>query len=107
MAQLLSILLDNGVKYTAPGGRIDLTLARGEKEVRLQVKNTPAQTPEGDLSRLFDRFYRGDPARTQKSGGYGIGLSAAQAIVRAWQGTIGAGTEGEDTVALTVELPGL
>lgn len=107
MAQLLSILLDNAVKYTAPGGRIDLTLARAGNVVRLQVKNTPAQTPEGDLSRLFDRFYRGDPARTQKGGGYGIGLSAAQAIVRAWRGTIGAGTEGEDTVALTVELPGL
>lgn len=107
MAQLLSILLDNGVKYTAPGGRIDLTLARGEKGVRLQVKNTPAQTPEGDLSRLFDRFYRGDPARTQKGGGYGIGLSAAQAIVRAWRGTITAGMEGEDRVVFTVELPGL
>ena len=105
MAQLLSILLDNAVKYTDPGGSIALILAKEGNAVCLQVRNAPAQVPEGELSHLFDRFYRGDPARTQRSGGYGIGLSAAQAIVQAWKGTIGARMEGEDTVVFTVRVP--
>lgn len=102
MVQLLSVLLDNGVKYTEEGGSIRLTLTREGNTVRLQVRNGPTQVPEGDLSRLFDRFCRGDPARSQKTGGYGIGLSAAQAIVQAWQGTIGVRAEGEDTLVFTV-----
>lgn len=103
LTQLLSILLDNGVKYTDPGGTITVVLARSGKGVRLVVTNGPARLPE-DPARLFDRFYRGDPARTQQGGGYGIGLSAAQAIVRAWKGTIRADAEGE-RVVFTVELP--
>lgn len=102
MVQLLSVLLDNGVKYTEEGGSIRLTLAREGNTVRLQVRNGPTQVPEGDLSRLFDRFCRGDPARSQRTGGYGIGLSAAQAIVQAWKGTIGVRAEGEDTLVFTV-----
>lgn len=87
MTQLLSILLDNAVKYTDSGGQIALTLERAGAGVCLRVRNAPARLPE-DVSRLFDRFYRGDPARTQKNGGYGIGLSAAKAIVQAWKGSI-------------------
>ncbi len=102
MVQLLSVLLDNGVKYTEPGGSVRLTLTKEGSTIRLQVRNSPTQVPEGDLSRLFDRFCRGDPARSQKTGGYGIGLSAAQAIVQAWQGTIAAQAEGEDTMLFTV-----
>lgn len=104
MTQLLSILLDNAVKYTAANGEIAVALRREGTRTKVQVKNRPAQIPPGDLSRLFDRFYRGDPARTQTSGGYGIGLSAAQAIVQAWKGTITAQREGEDTMVFTVTL---
>jgi signal transduction histidine kinase len=67
------------------------------------VRNTPAHLPEGDTQRLFDRFYRGDPARTQKSGGYGIGLSAARAIAETWKGTLTARQEGE-TAIFTLKL---
>lgn len=102
MVQLLSILLDNGVKYTEPGGEIALTLTQEGSRLRLRVTNGPTQVPAGDLSRLFDRFYRGDPARNQKSGGYGIGLSAAQAIVQGWHGTIAAEAAGENTMVFTV-----
>ena len=105
MSQLLSVLLDNGVKYTEPNGHIGVTLARAGTHALLQVRNSPANLPE-DPAQLFDRFYRGDPARTQTTGGYGIGLSAARAMVEAWQGTIRAGMEGEDTVVFTVSLPG-
>ena len=102
MVQLLSILLDNGMKYTEPGGEIALTLTQEGSRLRLRVTNGPTQVPAGDLSRLFDRFYRGDPARNQKSGGYGIGLSAAQAIVQGWHGTIAAEAAGENTMVFTV-----
>ena len=102
MVQLLTVLLDNGVKYTESGGTVSLTLTKEGSAIRLQVRNSPTQVPEGDLSRLFDRFGRGDPARSQKTGGYGIGLSAAQAIVQAWQGTITAQAEGADTMVFTV-----
>ena len=104
MTQLLSILLDNAVKYTEPQGVITLALRPEGTGVVLQVKNTPAQVPQGDLSRLFDRFYRADAARSQRTGGYGIGLSAAQAIVQAWKGTISAHREGEQTMVFTVTL---
>lgn len=105
MSQLLSILLDNAVKYTEPEGRIGMTLCQEGQRVLLRVSNGPARLT-GDPSRLFERFYRGDPARTQKTGGSGIGLSAARAITDTWQGTIRAGMEGEDTVVFTVSLPG-
>ena len=69
------------------------------------MKNSPARLEEGaDPDRFFERFYRGDPAHSQKTGGCGIGLAAAQAIVTAWKGTISAAREGEDTVVFTVRF---
>ena len=79
-----------------------MSLQKDGKKVRLRVRNGPTQIPDGDLSRMFDRFFRGDLARTQKGGGYGIGLSAAQAIVGAWGGTITATVEGKNTMVFTV-----
>lgn len=105
LEQLLSILLDNGVKYTEPGGRVDLALEDTRGSACLRVKNSPARLEEGaDPDRFFERFYRGDPAHSQKTGGCGIGLAAAQAIVTAWKGTISAAREGEDTVVFTVRF---
>lgn len=101
MAQLISILLDNAVKYTESGGVIHLCLEREGKGLCLRVKNGPAQMPR-EPTRLFERFYRGDPARTQGTGGCGVGLSAAQAIVQAWKGTLSAEAEGEDTMVFTL-----
>ena len=86
--QLFSILLDNAVKYTPPQGLVHIQLEQQDGKTRLQVSNTCPQTPEADLERLFDRFYRGDSARTQSSGGYGIGLSAARAIAQAHGGSV-------------------
>lgn len=84
--QLMTVLLDNAVKYTESGGTIRAKLSGNEKNITLSIANTcePIDHPE----KLFDRFYRGDSARTQKNGGYGIGLSVAQAIVELHKGTI-------------------
>ena len=88
LEQLLSLLLDNAVKYTGPGGRIRLSVKQEGKRARLCLENTCHQLPTVPPEKLFDRFYRGDSARTQKNGGYGIGLSVAQAIAELHKGSI-------------------
>lgn len=86
IVQLMTVLLDNAVKYTVSGGMIRAKLSGNEKNITLSIANTcePIDHPE----KLFDRFYRGDSARTQKNGGYGIGLSVALAIAELHKGTI-------------------
>ena len=86
--QLLYILMENAVKYTDTQGTIWIRLQRQEKTVELAIENTCSSLPPVPPDKLFDRFYRGDAARTQKSGGYGIGLSVARAIVSANGGTL-------------------
>lgn len=88
MEQLLSILLDNAVKYTNQGGTIWISLRREDKRVRFSVQNTCETLPDAPPEKLFDRFYRSDAARTQKTGGYGIGLAVAQSIAAANRGTL-------------------
>ena len=102
MKQLLSILLDNAVKYCPDGGVLAVSLRR-EGKALLRVANTVADQ-SADPSRLFDRFYRSDDSRSRETGGYGIGLSAAQAIVRLHKGSITAAYEG-DQLVFTVRLP--
>lgn len=88
LEQLLSILLDNAVKYADEGGTVWISLRREERRVRLIVQNTCRALPDAPPEKLFDRFYRSDTARTQKSGGYGIGLAVARSIVSANRGTL-------------------
>ena len=100
MGQLLSILLDNAVKYCPAGGALRLSLRQEDKAV-LRLRNTVEDTV--DTERIFDRFYRADSARSQKGGGFGIGLSAAEAIVRLHKGEISASCENGE-IEFTVRL---
>lgn len=103
--QLVSVLLDNACKYTPDQGTISLRLCTEGNKVYLQVKNTCTEPPEKDLEKLFDRFYRGDAARTQSTGGYGIGLSAARAITQTHGGTITADyNKVEQVISFTVRI---
>ena len=86
--QLVSLLVDNAVKYTPEGGKIHIFWRKNGKKAEFSVQNTCDTLPEGDLNRLFDRFYRADVSRARESGGYGIGLSVAAAIVKAHKGKI-------------------
>ena len=92
--QLVSILTENAVKYADEGGEIAVKLftSHNGKETDLEVSNTCKEPPQGDLTKLFDRFYRDDSSRSrskgEKKGGYGIGLSIAQAIVRSHKSKI-------------------
>ena len=109
LAQLLSILFDNAVKYTPRGGRILIRSGAGRDQVIFTQSNSlsPQSQEDGpvreDPERLFDRFYRADADRSRKKGGYGIGLSAAKAIASANQGSIHAAYE-EDRLVFTVVL---
>ena len=103
MMQLFSILLDNAAKYTPNNGHIEADLSSKGKHTTFQIQNTCNDLREADLTKLFDRFYRCDSARTQKDGGYGIGLSAARAIVHANGGTITASAEA-GTILFVVRL---
>ncbi|QWT51871.1 sensor histidine kinase [Eubacterium sp. MSJ-33] len=104
MTQLLTILLDNAIKYSIEQADIVLTLAKRGKEVMLSCENTCEKLPDVEADRLFDRFYRSDAARTQKSGGYGIGLSVARAIVQNHKGKISAEYKDGNRIVFKVEL---
>lgn len=76
LQQLICILMDNAVKYAGEGGRVWVKLEGNY----LAIDNTCPEMPQGDLNRLFDRFYRADTSRSRQTGGYGMGLSIAQSI---------------------------
>ena len=85
--QMLSLLLDNAVQYANDGSTIVLRL-RQERDVVLELENRCTLPADLDPERLFDRFYRLDPARSRSSGGSGIGLTVARAIAQRHGGTL-------------------
>lgn len=101
--QLLDILLDNAVKYAAPGGSIRLTLDVSGKNAVLTVSNPGEPIPAEKLPHLFDRFYRVDDARTG-SPGFGLGLAIAQQLAQRHRGHITATSDAQST-RFTVTLP--
>lgn len=104
--QLTELLLDNALKYSPPGGTIDLTLSRQGRTATLTVTNATGTDIDPDqLPRLFDRFYRADASRNSETGGHGIGLSVAKAIVTAHGGSIRAISDGPRTFRIRASLP--
>ena len=98
---LLSVLLNNAIKYTPPGGFISLRI-RQEKRVVIQSENTCDSIESEELERLFERFYRAPQHRASHSGS-GLGLSIAQDIVSRYGGSIQA-AKGDGTILFTVEI---
>lgn len=106
LSQVVELLLDNATRYASDGSKIELALKkRSRGGVTLQVSNAVDAMPEGDLKRLFDRFYRADTSRNSQTGGSGVGLSVAQAIVEAHGGSIRAQALDAHTICFTVTLP--
>ena len=101
--QLVDILLDNAVKYAAPGGAIRLTLNAAGRNAVLAVENPGERIPAEKLSHLFDRFYRVDDARTGAAG-FGLGLAIARQITARHKGIIAAASD-ERATRFTVTLP--
>lgn len=105
LQQVLEILLDNGVKYTAPGGTVRVSLKRQGGGCLLRVEGPGEPISRTDLENIFRRFYRIDKAR-HRDGSYGLGLSIAESIVREHGGKIWA--ESENGInAFFVQLAGL
>ena len=90
--QLLDILLDNAVKYAAPGSPITLSLEKSRRGVVLRCGNRCAEPDSIDTGKLFDRFYQADPSRG--AGGFGVGLSIARGIAEGHHGAIRAALSG-------------
>ncbi len=103
--QLTSLLLDNALKYSPTGGTIALTLARQNKTLYLSCFNTTeTEIKPEHLKCVFDRFYRTDSSRNSETGGHGIGLSVAKAIVSAHGGKIYAWTKDGYSFQITAEF---
>lgn len=104
--QLVSILMDNAIKYSPDGGTIALNFNKQAKTLCLNVFNTfDAEILPDSLNCIFDRFYRTDASRNSETGGHGIGLSVAKAIVSAHGGKIQASAENGLSFQITVTLP--
>jgi signal transduction histidine kinase len=104
LRQLLLNLADNAVKYNARGGSITVSLRRSGDEAEFAIVNTGAGIPADVLPRVFDRFFRGDPAHSSADG-CGLGLSIAQWIVSAHEGTIRIESVPGQSTTATVRLP--
>ena len=104
--QLVSVLMDNAMKYSPAGGTVALELSKQGRNLILEVFNTTEISVSSEnLSRVFDRFYRTDPSRNSETGGHGIGLSVAKAIVTAHGGKISADTRDGKSFQITATLP--
>lgn len=99
--KLVSILLDNAMKYSSDGGEIVLSLKKSGKQLHLTITNPADGIEKGNAERLFDRFFRLDASRNSETGGFGLGLSIAKAVTEAHKGKIRAFSS--DGQSLTVE----
>ncbi len=100
--KMVSVLVENAIKYTLPNGEVNVTLERRGKYPTLEVVNPTDAMPEGDLNILFERFYRADESRARGTGGYGVGLSIAKAIAEEHRAKITAHALDQQHIAFTV-----
>ena len=106
LGQVLGNLLDNALRHTDPGGRVDVAATAAGDELSISISDNGAGVAAEHLARLFDRFYRADAARDRQHGGAGIGLSIAKALVDAHGGQIEVHSEGHGRgTTFTVTLP--
>ncbi|MCD7835895.1 MAG: HAMP domain-containing histidine kinase [Lachnospiraceae bacterium] len=103
--QLVSLLLDNAIKYSSAQGEITLTLKENGRSKILSILNPADNISAGSQDILFDRFYRADSSRNSSTGGFGIGLSVAKAIVLSHRGNISAKSDDGKSIIFTVTLP--
>lgn len=102
--QLISILVDNAMKYAVQTESIDISLKRDGWKIRFMLRNLTDGMQEGAQDILFERFYRPDSSRNSETGGSGIGLSLAKSIVEVHKGKITAKCDGEGYITFMVTL---
>jgi len=105
--QIIFNLVENGIKYNVPGGKVTIRLDRAEDNAILQVSDTGVGIPESSISHIFERFYRVDKARSRQSGGSGLGLAIVRDMVNRNRGSIRveSRTETDRGTTFTLEFP--
>jgi heavy metal sensor kinase len=98
-------LLENAVRYTPPGGAVEVAIGRHGGFAQVVFADQGPGIGAEDLPHVFDRFYRGDPSRARATGGFGLGLAIAKALVEAYGGSIRAESAPGEGTRMTVELP--
>ena len=104
--ELITILLDNALKYTPENGKIEIKVEKQGKNVKIQFANTCENVKNINTKKIFDRFYRVDKSRSKSKEGYGIGLSIAKSIVESHKGKITAEINKENMLCFTIILNG-
>lgn len=104
LQQLFTNLIDNAIKYTS-WGAIHITVEKDERAVLVKIIDTGMGIPEEEREKIFKRFYRMDKSRSRETGGVGLGLSIAEWIVHAHQGSIEVDSEVNRGSTFTVSLP--
>jgi two-component system, OmpR family, sensor kinase len=105
LKQLLVILLDNAIKYTPADGTVSVGLTRNGSHAVVTVADTGVGIPADQIPRVFERFYRADPARARDPGGSGLGLAIARWIVQQHGGEITVASELGQGTTVSVRLP--
>ena len=104
--ELITILLDNALKYTQESGKIEIKVEKQGKNIKIQFANTCENIKNINTKKIFDRFYRVDKSRSKSKEGYGIGLSIAKSIVESHKGKITAEINKENMICFTIILNG-
>ncbi|MBO3458758.1 sensor histidine kinase [Aetokthonos hydrillicola] len=105
LIQVLQNLLSNAIKYNVANGWIKIHARKTQTTLYVTIANASIDIPASDRSRIFDRFHRGDPARTRKIEGIGLGLSLAREIARAHGGDLTLDATSNGQTAFTLSLP--
>lgn len=103
--KLFSIIMDNAIKHTNKNGKITVSLLSDKNKIKMIIKNTGEGIPAEHLDKIFERFYRVDSSRVRETGGYGLGLSIANSIVKQHKGKIYAQSKINDYTSFIVEFP--
>ena len=105
LRQVLVNLLDNAIKYSPDGGDVTVELAGGDGRVRVTVRDRGLGIPPGEQERIFEKFYRLDPALTRGVGGSGLGLFISRELVSRMGGSLSVRSQRGEGAAFVVELP--
>jgi signal transduction histidine kinase len=103
LRQVLANLVDNAIKYTSSGGRVEIEAIQKEQQVVLLVKDNGVGIPVDEIPRIWDRLYRGDKSRAER--GLGLGLSVVKAVVQAHQGQVKASLDPRGGSLFSLYLP--
>jgi signal transduction histidine kinase len=103
LEQVAANLIDNALKYTPPGGRVEVEIGTDDQAAILRVRDTGPGIPAAEMPRIFDRLFRGDTSRAER--GLGLGLSVVKAVIEAHGGTISVDSEPGRGAVFTVRLP--